>query len=334
MDLRQIRYFLGLAQELHFWNASEKMHITQSSLSRHIQSMEEELGYTLFDRNQRRVSLTPAGRFLRDEWQRLIMEIENIHRHAGMISKGEAGEVRIGHIGSVAHSVLPDLLAHLSDRHPFLKIGLAELPAELIGQGLLDFRIDIGLRREAGGDARLEERLIGEEHFALAFSSRHPLVINLKSDSANAPQGRDGPDGLRPEKTAKEKLTPGRLSEATVDLGMLKDETFILPPLNNRTGYAQTLLNVFHSYGFEPKTRYESDFGAMILALVAKGLGISVMPESYARSGIQEVKFIRIPHRIGLYLVTRKGEKNQMVARVVEALTAGEICELAGIETN
>jgi len=79
------------------------MHITQSFLNRPIQAMEEELGFPLFERHQRKVSLTPAGIFLRDKWQRLSIEIANIHRHAGQIGKREAGELRIGHVGSVAH---------------------------------------------------------------------------------------------------------------------------------------------------------------------------------------------------------------------------------------
>lgn len=297
MDLRQIGYFLGLARELHFWNAAEKMHITQSSLSRHIQALEAELGLVLFERNQRKVSLTPAGRFLQEQWERLAVEIENMHRHAGQISKGEAGEVRIGHIGSVAHSVLPELLARLSERYPLLKVGLSELSADHIERALLEFRIDLGLRREAGGHPLLEERLIGEEYFALALGEGHPLAQRLQAGKT---------------------VADGRLKEDEINLGALREEVFILPPLRNPTGYTETLLSVFRSYGYEPRTRYESAFGATILSLVAKGLGVSVLPESYGQSPMQGVRFIRLPHRIGLYLVTRKGETNPVVARVSE----------------
>jgi LysR family transcriptional activator of glutamate synthase operon len=99
MHLTQIQYFLELARELHFWNAAENMNITQSSLSRHIRSLEEELGVTLFERNKRSVRITPAGAFLREEWQRLLAEIDNVHQHGRLVSQGAAGQIKIGHIG-------------------------------------------------------------------------------------------------------------------------------------------------------------------------------------------------------------------------------------------
>src|ERR1700737_3313665 len=135
MHLTQIQYFLELARKLHFWNAAENMSITQSSLSRQIRSLEEELGVTLFERNKRSVRITPAGAFLREEWQRLLAEIDNIHLHGRLISQGTAGEIKIGHIGSVAHSVLPELMRVLSQQYPLLKVTLFELSTEKIEQG-------------------------------------------------------------------------------------------------------------------------------------------------------------------------------------------------------
>jgi DNA-binding transcriptional LysR family regulator len=100
----------------------------------------------------------------------------------------------------------------------------------------------------------------------------------------------------------------------------LKDEFFILPPLRHGDGYIETLLEVFRHYGFYPKTRFESNFGATILSLVAKGLGISLLPSSYARLGAAGVRFLPIPHQVGLYLIFRRGDPNPTVKIFMETV--------------
>src|SRR5258708_7176778 len=284
MHLTQIQYFRELAKELHFWNTAENMNITQSSLSRHIRSLEEELGVTLFERNKRSVRITPAGAFLREEWQRLLSEIDKVHHHGRLVSQGAAGQIKIGHIGSVAHSVLPELMRVLSGQYPELTVTLFELSTEKIEQGLLEFSIDIGLRREVSRNQRLETVLVNKEYFALAAPEKHPTI----------------------RRTFR-------------DLGQLKEETFILPPLTNRNdGYVESLLHVFQHYDFYPKTRFESDFGSTILSLVAKGLGISVLPHSYSQSAPRGIRFIKLPHQIGLYFVSRKNDHNPIVPNILK----------------
>jgi DNA-binding transcriptional LysR family regulator len=293
MNLNQIRYFLGLARELHFWNASEKMNLAQSSLSRQIKALEDELGIRLFERNKREVKLSVAGAFLNQEWQRMLAEIDNVHLHARQMSRGEAGRIRIGHVGSVAHSTLPELLDAVGQQYPKLTVGLSELPAEMISQALLEFQIDIGLRREGTTDKRLEAVLLSKEPFALVLPDNHPLAL-----AEDHPQARNGFQGMEE----------------------LKDEYFILPPLRTGDGYIETLLNVFRQYGFYPKTRFESNFGATILSLVAKGLGISLLPSSYARLGAAGVRFIPIPHEVGLYLIFRRGDPDPTVKIFMETV--------------
>ncbi|RYZ15460.1 MAG: LysR family transcriptional regulator, partial [Chitinophagaceae bacterium] len=91
MDLQQIRYFLTLAQELHFWGAAEKLFITQSALSRQIKALEGQLGVQLFERNKRNVALTAAGAFLQEQWSRMTEEIDRIHRQARSLHEGTFG---------------------------------------------------------------------------------------------------------------------------------------------------------------------------------------------------------------------------------------------------
>lgn len=142
MDLQQIKYFLALAKELHFWNTAGKMNITQSALSRHIQALESELGLLLFERNKRNVKLTPAGKFLREKWEIELSELEFIHQFARQIHLGESGTIRIAHPDSISGSLMPDLIARISNAFPKLQVELVQLRYENQQEFLRNYKID------------------------------------------------------------------------------------------------------------------------------------------------------------------------------------------------
>ena len=106
MDLQRIKYFLALAEQLHYWKTAEKVNITQSALTRQIQSLENELGLQLFERNKRNVKLTPAGKFLKEKWEVELSELEYIHQFAKQIHLGERGTITIAHPDSISASIL------------------------------------------------------------------------------------------------------------------------------------------------------------------------------------------------------------------------------------
>ncbi len=287
MDLQQIRYFLALAQELHFWHTAEKMHITQSALSRHIQALEAEIGAALFERNKRNVKLTAAGAFLRSEWTQLLTTADAVHRRARQLSAGEVGELKIGHPGSVAYSVLPDLLAELAHRYPNWRVELVEIMELDLEQALFNYHLDLGLRREVTRNPRLESRLLGAENFVLVLPAAHALTAATFSTLT----------GVRQEK-------------------------FILPSLRNQTQYVDSLRAIFAAYQFEPIIQIESDFGATILNLVARGLGLSIMPASYASGAPKGVRFIELPHQTQLYAIWRKDDTSPVLQNVLNVLEA------------
>ena len=115
MNLQQIQYFLTLADELHFWKTSEKVFITQSALSRHIKSLEQELELQLFERDKRNVKLTAAGEFLQIEFARILTDFENVTRHAKQIAAGEIGTIRIGHPASITFSNFVKVIEDFAD---------------------------------------------------------------------------------------------------------------------------------------------------------------------------------------------------------------------------
>src|SRR5690349_13283631 len=136
MDLEQIRYFLALARELHFWNAAEKLFITQSALSRQIKALEEELGVQLFERSKRSVKLTKAGAFLQEQWRRMSEEIDRVHRQAKSIHEGTYGVVSIAYPGSIVSGFLPALITDIASELPEVKLELVE-PTDISVEQLL-----------------------------------------------------------------------------------------------------------------------------------------------------------------------------------------------------
>lgn len=292
MNLLQIKYFLALADELHFWKTSEKVFITQSALSRHIKALEQELGFRLFERDKRNVKLTNAGEFLRDEFGRILTDFKSVTRHAKQIAVGEVGTIRIGHPASITFSVLPDMLLHLAQTHPNIIAQMIEVDAVNVDAALLNHRIDLAFNREAASAKGLESKMLMTENFALVVPANHPVNQSKK-----------------------------------VSMDELKEEWFVLPSLSGKSEHAAQLRAIFRDADFAPRVRFESDFGATLLGLVAKGLGISIMPFSYSHYLTDEVRFIKIPATSSLYAVWRSKDGNAVIEnflKVIEAFPASK----------
>lgn len=283
MELQQIRYFLTLAEELHFWNSAEKHFITQSALSRQIKALEDELGVQLFERSKRTVKLTQAGSFLQEQWLRMMEEIDRVHRQAKSIHEGTYGMISIAYPGSIAYGFLPAIISSIANALPEVKLELVEPTDVSVEQLLLNYQLDLALRRDPAENPALQSVILYSEHFSLIVPESHPL---------NAENFRS--------------------------LADVKDEKFILSGLQNKTFYVSSLRELFRSYNFEPNVHIESDFGGMVLGLVAKGLGISIMPSSYAFSAPSRVRFINLPHKTNLYATWRKGDNNPVLTNVLQ----------------
>ncbi|KAA3436841.1 LysR family transcriptional regulator [Rufibacter hautae] len=282
MELQQIKYFLALAQELHFWNTSEKMFITQSALSRQIKALEEDLGVQLFERSKRNVKLTQAGVFLRDRWLPLLEEINRMHRQARKIHEGAYGSISIGYPGSVAYGFLPEFITGIAQTLPELKVELVEPTDISFEQLLLNYQIDLAFRRDPAENPALQSISLYSEHFALVVPQHHRLQ-----------------------------------QENFQGLQEVKDEKFILSGLHHQTFYVNSLRQIFNEYGFTPNVYIESDFGGMILSLVARGLGVTVLPSSYSFGAPPDVRFIHLPHKANLYVTWRREDTSPVLTNVL-----------------
>lgn len=286
MELQQIKYFLALSQELHFWKTAERMFITQSALSRQIKALEDELGVQLFERSKRTVKLTEAGTFLRDQWRPMLDEINRIHMQAKKIHEGASGFVRIGYPGSTVYSFMPELIASISQTQPELKIELVEPTDISFEQLLLNYQMDMAFRRDPAENPALQSNCLYSEPFALVVPLNHPL------DDHNF-----------------------------TGLQNLKDEKFILSNLAQTTFYTASLRQMLEDYKFTPNVYIETDFGGMSLGLVSKGLGVTILPYSYSFSALPNVRFIPLPYKMNLYVTWRKNDNSPVLRNILQQVS-------------
>ncbi|RYD94918.1 MAG: LysR family transcriptional regulator, partial [Sphingobacteriales bacterium] len=156
-----------------------------------------------------------------------------------------------------------------------------------VEQLLLTYQLDLALRRDPAANPALQSATLYSEHFALIVPENHPVNSNNFRSLAD-----------------------------------MKGEKFILSGLHHNTFYVASLRALFRTYGFEPNVHIESDFGAMMLSLVAKGQGVSIMPASYAGSAPANVRFINLPEKTSLYAAWRKDDGNPVLKNVLDIVRA------------
>jgi len=253
MELRHLRYFVAVAEELHFGRAAARLHMAQPPLSRQIRQLEEELGVTLLDRGKRRVDLTPAGRTFLAEARRVLVQSERAVRAAQRTERGEIGPLALGFVPAADLELLPRALRLCSARHPHFELELHPMTRCQQVDALRSGRIQVGvvfLPFDGGG-------------LTIEPLSREPLVAVL-------------PAGHRLARRERVRMLD------------LQDDPMISFPRARRDGDHMTL-SACRRAGFEPRMSYATDRIETNLALVAAGLGVSLMPASIKnlrRSGV------------------------------------------------
>jgi len=171
-DTRQLRYFVALAEHLHFGRAAAALHISQPPLSRAIQGLEQQLGARLLARSKRKVELTPEGARLYEEAKRLLGQLERAAREVSAMAAGESGRLRLGFVSLADYGVLPGLLKAFKAARPGVSLALREMlspeQAAALSAGELDFGL---LLPPVAGD--LEHLVVQSERFVAALPARH-----------------------------------------------------------------------------------------------------------------------------------------------------------------
>ncbi|MGK5024486.1 LysR family transcriptional regulator [Janthinobacterium sp. RB2R34] len=259
LELRQLRYFVTVAEELHFGRAALRLHMTQPPLSQTIMALEELLGAPLFIRTRREVSLTPAGTALLPEARRLLAQAQDLPALVRRAAQGEAGRLSLAFVSSADYSVLPPLLRAYQTSYPQVQIQLQEATSDLQLEELLASRIDAGL---------LIPPLPDKARLALDYLPvlAEPLVLAA-------------PAGLPILNT------PGPLRLVDVPaLPLIIFPRAISPALHD------AILGVFRAAGIAPLIGQQAIQMQTIVSLVSAGMGIALVPQSVSnlmRPGVE-----------------------------------------------
>lgn len=243
--MRHLRYFVAVAEELHFGRAALRLHMSQPPLSQQIKQLEEELGVKLLHRTKRRVELTEAGEAFLREASVALSQVEAAAEAAKRASRGETGKLSVGFVGSAAYEVLPEILKTFRERYPAVEITLEELTTaqqvKVLGEG----RIEVGFVRPP----------VEEEDLAVKTVLREPLVAVLPADHS--------------------------LWEwADLPLGTLKDESFIMTPRRLGPSFYDQIVGACREAGFSPRVVQEAIQMQTIIGMVAAGIGVALVPAS------------------------------------------------------
>lgn len=250
MELRDLRYFATLAEELHFRRAAERLQLAQPTLSRQIRLLEEELKVSLLIRTKRRVLLTDAGRVFLEYARRLLAEAEKAVRMVQLVSRGEIGELTIGCNPAAEITLLPRVLPVFQKRFPKVNVTIESLSTATQPQALRDRRIDVGFIRLPCEDTAL---------LVIECVGREPLVVVLPENHSLAARRR-------------------------IPLKALAGQPYIAIPRRLAPGYYDALISLCRSVGFSPNVVKEADHFHSQLSLTALGFGVSLQPMSIVRS--------------------------------------------------
>jgi DNA-binding transcriptional LysR family regulator len=264
MELRHLRYFVRVADELHFGRAAERLGISQPPLSQQIKALELELGVELFERTSRRVILTAAGRLFLVEARKTLDHAAHAVDVARRAQHGELGELSIGFSTSVPFTTLvAEALSAFRETYPAVRLNLAELGRERQIEAIVEEELDIGFIR--GFDPPLCPAAV-----EVTMLFREPLLVAMRSDNRLARQSRP------------------------VAVEDLKNEPFVLYQREFGAGFNEHLNRLCAKAGFTPYCVQEAVGLATLIGLVAAGMGITVITRSLAALQPANIVFRRL----------------------------------------
>ncbi|MEP3207917.1 MAG: LysR family transcriptional regulator [Maribacter sp.] len=288
LELRHFKYFMAVAEELHYRKAAERLFISQPGLSRQIKQMEAILDAQLFIRSKKKVSLTPAGEYLRGELEFVLNHLELTKKQLKLINEGNSGELRIGFLGSAMQHVIPQLLVKLRDAYPDIKTSLDELSNHAQLNAVLKDKLDLGFVRLARVPKELRIRPVFEDTFSIVLPKDH--ILDAKSFK-----------GMK----------------------QLTEERFVLFSQDYSPLYFDKVMSICEDAGFTPKVSHRSVHAQTIFTLVENKLGIAIIPTSLQYGFNLNVKFIelkRIKQRAQLSVIWKKDNRNPVLKHGVNLL--------------
>ncbi len=282
MDMRHLRCFVAVAEEMHFGRAAERLHLTQPPVSLAIKELEEELGVTLLERTSRRIVLTQAGEDALRDARAVLAAADTLRRRARETSQGLMGSLAIGFISLPAYSFLPDTLRRFGEDYPQVRLSLQEGTTDQIVHDIESGRLDVGLVfRTPDLPASLESALVWSEPLVIALPQRHPLT--------------------RGRRIALEKLAQERF------LGFERHQGPLM---------FDAIVSTCMRHGFSPRL-FAARQMHTIVSLVSGGMGVALVPSCVQAMQREGVAYRRLQGErtvVDTVAVWRRGDDSPLLA--------------------
>jgi len=280
MELRHLRYFITVAEELHFGRAAARLNMSQPPLSQQIRQLEEEMGFPLFYRDKRIVELTEAGKVFLEEARITLAHVEQAQSAAEKAHLGAKGRLVVGFLGSTTYNVVP-FLQQFRMRYPMVDLTLHQMKTDRQLQALRERSIHLGVVRHPIQTLNLESEIFLREPFIAILPRLHPLAIR-----------------------------------ESISMQDLAEEPLILSSRYNGTNYHEAVINLCNQAGFSPKIALEVPELLTIIAFVSEGMGIALVPASFRHqqnTGIVYRELVDVSATLKSVFVWRKDEQSPIL---------------------
>lgn len=264
LSIKQLTYFLAVAEELHFGRAAERLDIAQPPLSRQIKQLETDLGAVLFNRGRSAITLTQAGERLLQRGTSIMTLLEDTQLEVRRLGQGAEGRLRIGFVGSATFGILPTIIKSFRATYPEVNLSLVPLNNAGLHRALVSRELDIAFARPALKDSEFVTRPLVEE----------PLIVAVPDDHAVQADG-------------------------TLDLASISQPNLILYPEFPRPSYADVVLGYCETLGIDTSRRVWTMDLQTALSLVTIGEGICIVPGSVGSSPRNGLRFHSIEPALG-----------------------------------
>ncbi|KAF1029288.1 MAG: HTH-type transcriptional regulator CatM [Burkholderia plantarii] len=257
MDLKPLRYFIAVAEELHFGRAAKRLFISQPALSFDIRKLERELGVQLLTRTSKSVALTNAGAVLLDEARRLLLQADEARRLTVRSASGLAGRLRVGFVNSMLYRGLPEAVARFEAHTPNVEVVLKEMNTQDQVLALQRGQIDLGYAHWGRFPAEVTATTLQTEPFVACLSASHRFA-----------------------------------SCASLPLARLADAPFILFPRDAAPHYHDLIVAHCVAAGFSPQIRHEARLWQTVLSMVGFGMGVALVPRTLRHVDSERLAFV------------------------------------------
>ncbi len=292
MNFLRLRYFVAVAEELHFGRAAKRLMVTQPALSRQITLLEQEIGVRLFVRDTRRVALTSAGREYLEQAREILRGVTNAAESARRAERGESGRLSVAFYYTAGLGILPPVLREFTLRHPDVSLDLREMSSKTQIAEVLKGTIDVGIVHEPAAVTAVSAEIIQREALIAVLPSSHRFV-----------------------------------RKATLRLADLHAETFVMLPRNDASTLHDLLIAACNAADFSPNIVTRANRLLTVIGLVAAGMGIAIVPAVCAQIRHPQVVYRRVLPAIEIQSGVIWNGHGGHVGRSIEAFI--EVCRTA-----